>query len=78
MTANFGAVMSNSQKQPPATIDANQRYAIPEANQVLRQSNAKTYLDIKAGKIRVIRDGGRTYIPGSELIRLSTLPALQA
>jgi hypothetical protein len=63
-----------SNQVPPSVVDANQRYPVPEANAILRQSNAKTYADIKAGKIQVIRDGARTYIPGTELIRLSTLP----
>jgi hypothetical protein len=62
-------------RPPPPAFDPLQRYEIPEANALLRQSNAKTYGDIKAGKIRVIRDGGRTYVPGSEIARLSTLPA---
>lgn len=55
-------------------LDAQQRYTIPEASDLLRQSRAKTYKDITAGNIRVIKDGSRTYIPGSEIIRRSTLP----
>jgi hypothetical protein len=58
----------------PPPLDPLQRYEIPETNALLRQSNAKTYGDIKSGKIRVIRDGGRTYVPGSEIVRLSSLP----
>lgn len=57
---------------PP--VDANQRYTIDEATAYLRQSRAKTYADIKAAVVRVIKDGARTYIPGSEIIRRSTLP----
>jgi hypothetical protein len=64
--------------QPPPPLDPLQRYGVPEANALLRQSNAKTYGDIKSGKIRVIRDGGRTYIPGSEIVRLSSLPDVGA
>jgi hypothetical protein len=56
---------------PP--VDANQRYTIDEGTAYLRQSRAKTYADIKAGVIRVIKDGTRAYIPGSEIIRRSTL-----
>jgi len=55
-------------------LDPFQRYTVPEANALLRQSNAKTYQQIKAGELRTIRDGGRTYIPGSEIVRRSTLP----
>lgn len=54
------------------------RYDIREGSEILAQSVAKTYIDIKAGKIQVIRDGGRTYIPGSELIRLASLPPAAA
>lgn len=56
---------------PP--IDPNQRYQIDEANAYLRQSRAKTYNDITAGNLKVIRDGARVYVPGTELIRRSTL-----
>lgn len=58
---------------PP--IDPGQRYEIPAASSYLRESRSKTYQKIKAGTLSVIRDGGRVYVPGSEIIRLSTLPA---
>lgn len=61
---------------PP--IDPNQRYQIDEAVQYLRQSRAKTYTDINAGLLKTIKDGKRTYIPGSELIRRSTLSGKNA
>ncbi len=57
---------------PP--IDPNRRYPLEQANQYLAQSRAKTYNDISAGLIKVIKDGKRVYIPGSEIIRRSTLP----
>jgi len=60
---------------PPPALDPLQRYSVPEANALLRQSNARTYQQIKAGELGVIRVGGRTYIPGSEIARLSALPA---
>ncbi len=60
---------------PPAFIDPLQRYSIPETNAFLRQSNARTYKQIKIGELRVIKDGDRTYVPGSEIVRRSTLPA---
>lgn len=63
----------------PAThlqpLDAQQRYEIPECLAYLRTSRARLYQRIAAGEIRVLKDGKRTYIPGTELIRLSTLPA---
>ena len=59
----------------PSLIDSHQRYTIPEASAILRQSVAKTYTDIKAGNLRIIKDASRSYVPGVELIRRSTLPA---
>lgn len=69
--------MSNAKRKPPApaALDPNSRYTIPEAAAALRQSVAKTYLDIKRGQLRIIKDGTRTYAPGSELIRRCTLPS---
>lgn len=56
---------------PP--LDVQQRYTIPEAVAYLRQSRAKTYIDIRDGRLRAIKDGGRTYIPGSEIAKRSRL-----
>jgi hypothetical protein len=61
---------------PPPALDPLQRYSIPEANALLRQSNARTYQQIKVGELKVIKDGGRTYIPGSEIARRSAFPAI--
>ena len=47
---------------PP--LDFNQRYSIEETNAYLRQSRAKTYEDIKVGKLKIIKDGKRTYVSG--------------
>ena len=52
---------------PLPPLDLNQRYSIPEANAYLRQSRAKTYQDIKNGKLVVIKDGRRTYISGRQI-----------
>ncbi len=56
------------------SLDPLQRYSIPETNVLLRQSNARTYQQIKTGELRVIKDGARTYVPGSEIVRRSALP----
>lgn len=58
---------------PP--LDPNQRYTIPETNAYLRQSRAKTYLDIAAGKLPVIKDGSRSYVPGTAIIARSSVAA---
>jgi len=58
---------------PP--LDENQRYSVPESSAYLRTCRAKIYQKIKSGELRIIKDGARTLIPGSEIIRLSTLSA---
>jgi hypothetical protein len=60
---------------PPVVVDGQQRYAIPEAAALLRQSRAKLYEDIAADRIHVIKDGRRTYVHGSEIIRRSRAAA---
>jgi hypothetical protein len=54
---------------PP--IDIQQRYTVPEASLYLRQSIAKTYLDISGGRLKILKDGARTYVHGSEIARVS-------
>ena len=63
--------MSNPKKlpPPPAVVDPNQRFPIPESSAILRQSIAKTYLDIRAGRLKLMKDGRRSYISGADLIR---------
>jgi excisionase family DNA binding protein len=56
-------------------LDERQRYTIPETCWYLRFSRAKLYMLIRSGEIRVIKDGERTFIPGTEIIKRSTLPA---
>ena len=62
-------------KLPLAPLDLLQRYSIPETNAYLRQSRAKTYKDIKAGKLPIIKDGRRTYIPGTAIAARSSIAA---
>ncbi|CAN5121889.1 hypothetical protein BH24PSE2_BH24PSE2_15500 [soil metagenome] len=58
---------------PP--LDAQQRYSISEACAYLRISRGQLYRELAAGRIGRLKAGTRTYIPGSEIIRLSTLDA---
>ena len=67
--------MSKKRIPPPERIDPLQRYSLDEASALLRQSLATTYAQLKRGELRVIRSGSRTYVPGSEIARHSTLPA---
>jgi len=55
------------------TFDERLRYTMDEASALLRQSVAKTWVDAKQGRIALLRDGGRTYVPGSEIARRSRL-----
>lgn len=65
--------MSRNLPLPP--LDLNQRYTIEETNAYLRQSRAKTYTDIAAGKLPVIKDGKRTYVPGTAIAARSSAAA---
>ena len=57
---------------PP--LDLNQRYTVPEASAYLRQSRAKTYVDIRAGTLTIIKDARRTYVPGTAIAQRSRVP----
>ena len=54
-----------------APLDPNQRYAVEEAAAYLRQSRAKTFNDIRDGKLASLKDGRRTYVPGWAIVRRS-------
>lgn len=51
------------------------RYRVDRAAPLLDQSVAQTWLDIREGRLRVIREGGRTFVPGSEIVRRCSLDA---
>jgi predicted DNA-binding transcriptional regulator AlpA len=60
--------------QPPlAPVDLAQRYTIAEAISYLRTSRASIYRTINSRRILVIKEGKRTFVPGSEIARLSRL-----
>ena len=64
--------------EPPLQpVDPGQRYSVDEGSRYLRVSRAQLYLDISSGRLHTITHGRRRYIPGSEIIRLSTLPAMR-
>jgi hypothetical protein len=58
----------------PPTLDQSQRFIVDEAARYLRIAASTTWLRIREGKIQVIREGGRTFVPGTEIARLSRLP----
>jgi prophage regulatory protein len=56
-----------------APVDMAQRYTIAEAISYLRISRASLYKEINARRIQVLKLGRRTFVPGSEIARLSRL-----
>jgi helix-turn-helix protein len=58
---------------PLAPVDVAQRYTIEEALSYLRISRASIYKEINSCRLQVIKQGGRTFVPGSEIARLSRL-----
>jgi hypothetical protein len=54
-----------------APVDVAQRYTIAEATSYFRISHASIYKEISAHRIRVLKQGKRTFVPGSEIARLS-------
>jgi prophage regulatory protein len=56
-----------------APVDLAQRYTIKEATSYLRVSHASIYKEINARRLRVLKHGKRTFVPGSEIARLSRL-----
>lgn len=63
---------------PLLPLDTAQRYTIPEAIAYLRTSRQTIFINIKAGLIATIKEGKRRYVPGTEIARLSSLPAASA
>jgi prophage regulatory protein len=66
-------VKKSADKQTPPPVDVAQRYTIKEATSYLRISHASIYKEINARRIRVLKHGKRTFVPGSEIARLSRL-----
>ena len=56
-------------------LDANQRYTVDEACEYLRISRNFLYKKVRQEQIKLIKDGNRSYVPGSELIAQSRVPA---
>ena len=57
---------------PP--LDAAQRYSLAEACGYLRISRVNVWAKAKRGELVVIREGKRTFVPGSEIVRLCRAP----
>jgi len=48
-----------------------QRYSIPEAAERLRVSRSFLYKKIAEGKLRLLKDGKRSFISGADIIAAS-------
>lgn len=57
---------------PP--LDPAQRYTVSEALAYLRISRSRFYQNIDCGEIKILKDGSRTFVPGSEIARASCAP----
>jgi prophage regulatory protein len=67
----------STDKRAIAPVDVAQRYTIAEAVSYLRISHASIYKEINARRLRVLKHGKRTFVPGSEIARLSRLEVTQ-
>jgi predicted site-specific integrase-resolvase len=80
---------SKQYRAPLGALDPLRRYPVEAALELLGYGRKRLYEDIKAGRITVIREGvkrrelkdgrilevaGRTFVPGSEIARLSQVP----
>lgn len=63
----------SADKRALAAVDVAQRYTIAEAVSYLRISHASIYKEINARRLRIIKNGKRTFVPGGEIARLSRL-----
>jgi excisionase family DNA binding protein len=61
-----------SARGPLAPLDVHQRYEIDEAARYLRISRSRLYQKIAASEIRLLKDGRRSFVPGSEIAAAST------
>jgi excisionase family DNA binding protein len=71
-----------SKKSPPNVapaplppLDPLRRYSVEQALEYLATSRATLYKQIAHGAIKTIQHGTRRYVPGSEIVRLSSVPA---
>jgi hypothetical protein len=66
------------QPSAPLIIDPNQRYELSESARILRLGDSTLFTRMREKRISVVKDGDRSFILGSELIRYaqsSTQPA---
>jgi hypothetical protein len=67
--------MPASAPEPLGQLDPLRRYDVETALRYLGISRFTLYADIREGRIQTIKDRNRRFVPGSEICRLSSLPA---
>ena len=60
---------ANRRATRPTVIDPHQLYSIDEYCAARDKSRAGAYQEIKAGEIRIVKEGGRSKVLGAEIIR---------
>lgn len=65
--------MTTRSTAPAIPLDLHQRHTIDETCEYLRLARAHVYKKIKAGELRILKDGRRTYVPGTEIAAQSRL-----
>lgn len=60
---------------PLPQLEPLRRYDIPTTLALLGISRRHFYQSVKAGRIKMVKDGRRSFCPGSEIARLSQVPA---
>ncbi len=68
-------MLSKSNAPSLAPLDPLRRYPIEIAAEYLGISRATLYHDIAAGVIATIKDRKRRFVPGSEIVRRSSVQA---
>ena len=63
-----------SEKIPLEPLDPLRRYSVAQSLRYLGICRKTLYNDINAGVVKTIKAGSRRFVPGSELVRLCSVP----
>jgi excisionase family DNA binding protein len=61
--------------EPLGPLDPLRRYTVEDALRYLGISRFTLYADIRENRIQTIKDRNRRFVPGSEIARVSRVPA---
>jgi hypothetical protein len=59
--------------EPLGPLDPLRRYTVEDAMRFLGISRFTLYADIREGRIQTIKDRSRRFVPGSEIVRRSSV-----